>query len=76
MVCSSRIGCGSLTNSPSGSIEVLPSRAHGEGQPLNLWRQGCDSRKGHVIKPIVYFVGKDDDFILDAKISYVLELLF
>jgi phage/plasmid-associated DNA primase len=64
------------TDTPSGAVEVLSGGTNGESKVLNLGGQGGDTGKGTVVETVVYFVGEDDDVILDTELTNRSEFLF
>lgn len=63
-------------HTPARSVEVLARRADGNSQSLNLRGESGDSREWHVVETVIYFVGENDNLMLDADVSYSLELFF
>lgn len=64
------------TDTPSGAVKVLSGGTNGESKVLNLGGQGGDTGKGTVVETVVYFVGEDDNVVLDTELTDCSELLF
>ena len=61
------------THAPSCSIKVLPRRANGEGERCDFGVERCHACKGDVVQTVVDFVGENENLMLNAKRSNLLQ---
>ena len=69
------LGSDQIANPPAGSIEKLACATHSQCEGRDLGAQRRNAGEWHVVQLVVYFVGQDEDVVLDAEVANGLQLL-
>lgn len=64
-----------VSDTPASSVERFTSGPNGQCALVKLGRESGDSGEWDVVKPIVDFIGQNDQVVFDSKSTDTLELL-